>query len=128
TGSIPVSPTTESLATAGETRLAQAFQPLSCDLCPIGLKKWAVKAVCAAVESSRRRPRPNDVQLRGCDFDGGRAVVEDLAVVTAFDGPVARAVAFDHPRVAAVSTFVARVVEYFVDDAAMGSAATAVRA
>src|SRR5947199_4747390 len=72
-------------------------------------------------------PSNNDVQLRGCDFDGGRAVVEDLAVVTAFDGPVARAVAFDHPRVAAVSTFVARVVEYFVDDAAMGSVATAVR-
>jgi schlafen family protein len=75
----------------------------------------------------RRGASTNGVQLRGCDFEGGRPVVEDLAVLTAFDGPVARAVAFDHPRVCAVSTFVARVVENFVDDAAVGGVATAVR-
>src|SRR5215813_5484156 len=39
----------------------------------------------------------------------------------------AQAVAFDHPRVGAVSTLVAWVVEDFVDDAAVGGVAVAVR-
>jgi hypothetical protein len=66
-------------------------------------------------------------KLRGCDFDGGGPVVAGLAVFSAFDGPVAGAVAFDHSGVGAGSAFVERVFEDFCDDAAVGGVVSAVR-
>jgi hypothetical protein len=67
------------------------------------------------------------LKLRGGDFDGSGPVVEDLVVLSAFDGLVAGTVAFDHSWVAAVPTFAERVFEYFSDDAAAGGVATAER-
>jgi hypothetical protein len=69
----------------------------------------------------------NAIKLRGCDFDGGRTVVEDLVVLSAFDGPVARAVAFDDTWVGTVPTFAERVFEDLGDDATAGGVASAVR-
>src|SRR6266545_7958558 len=59
----------------------------------------------------------NAIQLRGCDFDGGRPGIAGSSVFGAFDGPVAGAVAFDHAGVGAVSARPERMPEDFLDHA-----------
>ena len=59
------------------------------------------------------KARPNALQLRDCDFDGGGAWVEDFSVFGSFDGPVAGAVAFDDAGVGAVSALAVGVGEDF---------------
>jgi hypothetical protein len=71
--------------------------------------------------------RVNALKLRGCDFDGGGPGVEDFLVSGSFDGPVARAVAFDDSGVGAVAAFPEGESEDFVDDSAVRVVIAAVR-
>ena len=101
-----------------EPMLADAITALPRCRAPRRARHVRRSAAARALRTGRPAAAPsrNAIQLRGGDFDGSGAGVEDLLVLRAFDGPVAGAVAFDHSGVGAVPAFAERESKDLLDD------------